>query len=113
MGIKQAVRSTGLLRFLAACSASILIFGCTAPEGVYRNAYGPEPWGYTPDHPLDFERGTAPSDSVQENRNFPAEGKPPSRVPVENAGRPEPPASRIPGITDIPEIPDEPTILSE
>ncbi|MGH8557438.1 MAG: hypothetical protein ACRESZ_08255 [Methylococcales bacterium] len=34
-------------------------------------------------------------------------------APVENPGRPGPRPSEIPGISDIPEIPDEPTVLPE
>lgn len=112
MDIKQAVRLTRLLRLLAGCSASILICGCTVPEGAYRNVYGPgsrdwDPGRSYPDRPL-LDQGIAVPESGES-----AQGKRRTHVPIENAGRPEPPRSRIPGISELPEIPDEPTVLPE
>ncbi|MGH8549038.1 MAG: hypothetical protein ACRERU_10645 [Methylococcales bacterium] len=112
MAIKRVARSGRPLRLLAGCAVSILIYGCTVPERAYRNAYGPglldgDAGLNDTDRPI-LDRGIAAPESregTQGNRK--------TRVPIENPGRPEPPPSKIPGISDIPEIPDEPTVLPE
>ncbi|MGH8556696.1 MAG: hypothetical protein ACRESZ_04390 [Methylococcales bacterium] len=116
MKIKQETHSTRLLRCLALGLIPILIGGCEVPRGAYRQGYGAEfsEWDNYRDSveaPY-LAQQIAPSESNDGTDNAPTGNKPPG-VPVENPGRPDPPSSKIPGISDIPEIPDEPTVLPE
>lgn len=90
----------------------IIAGGCAAPQNAYRKVYGPGPWDWDSGGTY-FERPYLEGKIVPRmERVLPESGR--SRVaPSENLGRPEPPPSRIPGISDIPEIPDEPTVLPE
>jgi hypothetical protein len=104
-------------RGLALCLILLCLFGCAAEPGAYRGIYGPGPWkwnsrqGYS--GASDPDRDNAPSQSAAVGDRSVAEEKPLPGIPLDNLGRPEPPPSQIPGISDIPEIPDEPAVLPE
>ncbi len=113
--IKQKMHSARLLSGLAFGLIPILIGGCEVPRGAYRQGYGAQfsEWDNYRDsvgapYPA---QAIAPSQDEDDAKN--AFGNKSLGAPVENPGRPEPLPSKIPGISEIPEIPDEPTVLPE
>ncbi|MGR9106316.1 MAG: hypothetical protein ACU843_05220 [Gammaproteobacteria bacterium] len=104
----SSVRDAGVM---ICCLLPIFLNACASSERVYRDAYGPGPWDRD-DHRDYFARPylDRPDTAIRNSRS---EVKRSSAGPIEHFGRPEPPRSKIPGIADIPEIPDEPTVLPE
>lgn len=116
MIVNRIVNRTRLIGLLTVCSV-VLIDGCTVPQGAYRRAYGPGPWdwgdrrGYF-DRPY-LDRVVPVPGERRESVYLPPDADRVIEVPIENLGRPDPAPSIIPGVSDIPEIPDEPTVLPE
>ena len=112
MGIKKRFRSIPGFRLSACGLVAIFLYGCAAPQSAYRKIYGPGPWDWD-DRGDYFDRPFLQERTVPRVEAFPPGTGHPFLDPKENLGRPEPPPTEIPGISDIPEIPDEPTVLPE
>jgi len=85
---------------------AIFVIGCAVPRKAYRQVYGQGPWDddYEPgyfDHHLAVDRFNPGTDGAL------------FTLPVSNIGRPPPVPTLIPGVPDIPEIQDEPSVLLE
>ncbi|MGH8557686.1 MAG: hypothetical protein ACRESZ_09540 [Methylococcales bacterium] len=116
MKIKQTMQSMRwLLGFLPGLIA-IYVGGCNVAQERARSGYGQEfQDSYRDPQALgafDPAQSNAPSRNGGNASDWNL-AKHARGAPVENPGRPGRHPSAIPGISDIPEIPDEPTVLSE